>query len=81
MRCSVCAADAPAVVQDVFSAGWEWQNRAVAGITKYVFAGSPASQCLQAAPRCKLASASAWQLALGSFVDANCTLMLSTAGN
>lgn len=29
----------------------------------------------------KLAYASAWQLALGSFVDANCNLMLSAAGN
>lgn len=42
---------------------------------------APESQLSQAAPRCKLASVSAWQLALGSFVDANCTLMLSTAGN
>lgn len=38
--------------------------------------------CLhEAEPSSKLAYASAWQLALGSFVDANCNLMLSAAGN
>ena len=38
--------------------------------------------CLQQAEsNSKLAYVSAWQLALGSFVDANCNLMLSAAGN
>lgn len=32
--CGVCAADVPAVVKNVFSAGWELQDRAVAAIIK-----------------------------------------------
>lgn len=32
--CGSCAANVPAVVGDVFSAGWEWQSRAGAGISK-----------------------------------------------
>lgn len=53
----------------------------VLGYQNKCLLAAPESQPLQAAPRCKSAPVSAWQLALGSFVDANCTLMLSTAGN
>lgn len=79
--CGSCAANVPAVVRMCSQLAGNSKAELVLGYQNKCLLAAPESQPLQAAPRCKSAPVSAWQLALGSFVDANCTLMLSTAGN